>query len=73
MKMTSFNLTVRHLDADDLEEVVEKLFVDGLEDLYTKAGARKFLLIDVPPKDRSPSGKLDVHTVWTSLPNISAY
>lgn len=36
---------------------MEKLFDDGLDGLYTKAGARNFLLMDVPPKDRSPGGE----------------
>ena len=47
-----------HMEPDDLDEIVGKLFEDGLEELYLKAGARKFLLFDVPPKDRSPSGKV---------------
>ncbi|OBZ65668.1 hypothetical protein A0H81_14364 [Grifola frondosa] len=42
-------------EADDLEEIIEKLFEDGLDELYTKAGARNFLLINVPPKDRCPA------------------
>ena len=49
--------SLSRLEPDDLEEIVEKLFEDGLEELYIKAGARNFLLINVPPKDRSPSGR----------------
>ncbi|KZT74128.1 carbohydrate esterase family 16 protein [Daedalea quercina L-15889] len=40
-------------DSDELEEVVEALF-DNIHDLYTKGRARNFILIDVPPIDRSP-------------------
>ncbi|KAJ3555507.1 hypothetical protein NM688_g2538 [Phlebia brevispora] len=42
------------LEQDRLPDVVTQLFEDGLSKLYIKAGARKFLLIDVPPMDRSP-------------------
>ncbi|KDQ56113.1 carbohydrate esterase family 16 protein [Jaapia argillacea MUCL 33604] len=40
---------------DDLEEIME-VVSDALHDLYVKAGARNFLLVDVPPMDRSPGG-----------------
>ncbi|TFK28931.1 hypothetical protein FA15DRAFT_583293, partial [Coprinopsis marcescibilis] len=33
---------------------VERVF-DALHDLYTRAGARSFVVVDVPPTDRSPS------------------
>jgi hypothetical protein len=41
--------------ADELEPIVEKLF-DAMHDLYVKWKARSFLLIDVPPMERSPGG-----------------
>ena len=41
--------------SDDLEPVTEVIF-DVLHDLYTKFGAKNFVLIDVPPVDRSPGG-----------------
>ncbi|KAH9919903.1 uncharacterized protein B0H18DRAFT_1096021 [Fomitopsis serialis] len=40
-------------DSDDLASILETIF-DGVHDLYIKAGARNFVLIDVPPTDRSP-------------------
>ena len=42
-------------DADELEPIVESVF-DAVHDLYVKAGARNFVLVDVPPIDRSPQG-----------------
>ena len=42
-------------DSDELESIVESLF-DVLHQLYVKAGARNFVLFDVPPIDRSPQG-----------------
>ncbi|EMD41418.1 hypothetical protein CERSUDRAFT_89984 [Gelatoporia subvermispora B] len=63
----------RRTDADELEEVVAKLFDDGLDDLYVGAGARNFLLIDVPPKDRSPAASdsstdlAERYTTWNDL------
>ncbi|KAL6304607.1 hypothetical protein BKA93DRAFT_270144 [Sparassis latifolia] len=41
--------------AEDLEEIVDTIFDDGLDELYVHAGARNFLVIDVPPNDRSPA------------------
>ncbi|KAI0792720.1 hypothetical protein C8Q75DRAFT_578347 [Abortiporus biennis] len=41
---------------EDLEEITKTLIEDGIEELYTKASARNFLIFDVPPKDRSPGG-----------------
>lgn len=41
--------------ADELEPIVETVF-DTVHDLYIKAKARHFVLIDVPPIDRSPQG-----------------
>ena len=58
--------SLSRLEPDDLEEIVEKLFEDGLEELYIKAGARNFLLINVPPKDRSPSGRVSFHPRWNT-------
>lgn len=43
-------------ESDELEEIVQALF-DVLDDLYVKAGARNFLLINAPPQDRSPGGE----------------
>ncbi|KAM5539794.1 hypothetical protein V8D89_006607 [Ganoderma adspersum] len=40
-------------DSDELESIVEGLF-DALHQLYVQAGARNFVLFDVPPIDRSP-------------------
>ncbi|KAA1470954.1 hypothetical protein DENSPDRAFT_871282 [Dentipellis sp. KUC8613] len=40
-------------DSDDLETIVETVF-DAIHDLYVKAGARNFIIVDVPPVDRSP-------------------
>ena len=42
-------------DNDDLEPIVEGIG-DALHDLYAKAGARNFVLVDVPPINRSPQG-----------------
>ncbi|PBK66961.1 hypothetical protein ARMSODRAFT_889765, partial [Armillaria solidipes] len=42
---------------DELESIVEAL-LGAVHDLYIKAGARTFVLVDVPPIDRSP-GALD--------------
>ena len=42
-------------DVDDLDTAMEPIF-DVLHDLYVKAGARNFVLVDVPPSDRSPQG-----------------
>ena len=42
--------------SDELESIVETIF-DTLHDLYIKVGARNFVLIDVPPIDRSPGGE----------------
>jgi len=41
---------------DELEPIVEAIF-DVLHDLYVKFGARNFVIIDIPPIDRSPGGK----------------
>ena len=45
--------------SDELEPIVEAIF-DTLHDLYVKVGARNFVLIDVPPINRSPGGKGDL-------------
>ncbi|KZS99693.1 carbohydrate esterase family 16 protein [Laetiporus sulphureus 93-53] len=42
----------------DLEDIVDSLFTNGLDELYVKAGARNFLLIDVPPNERSPAATI---------------
>lgn len=51
-------LKLRRTDEEELADLVEKLFSDGVEELYVKADARNFLIIDVAPKNRSPSGTL---------------
>ena len=66
------------MEPDDLEEIVEKLFEDGLEELYIKANARNFLLINVPPKDRSPSGRfpsvlVGMYSTYPHRPCIAGY
>ncbi|KIM66770.1 carbohydrate esterase family 16 protein [Scleroderma citrinum Foug A] len=40
-------------DSDELEFVIETI-LDTVHDLYVKAGARKFIFVNVPPIDRSP-------------------
>ncbi|KAF8584450.1 carbohydrate esterase family 16 protein, partial [Ramaria rubella] len=40
-------------ECDELESIIETIF-DALHDLYVKAGGRNFVLIDIPPIDRSP-------------------
>jgi hypothetical protein len=45
--------------SDDLEPIIEAVF-DVLHDLYTKFSARNFVLIDVPPIDRSPGGMAQI-------------
>ncbi|TFY56041.1 hypothetical protein EVG20_g9087 [Dentipellis fragilis] len=40
-------------ECDDLEAIVETIF-DAAHDLYVKAGARNFIIVNVPPVDRSP-------------------
>jgi hypothetical protein len=43
-------------DDDDLETGIENISF-ALHNLYTKIGARKFIIIDTPPIDRSPQGR----------------
>lgn len=45
-------------DEDDLEEMIENSVIDALRTLYVKAHARNFLIIDIPPMDRSPGGSM---------------
>ncbi|KZV76033.1 carbohydrate esterase family 16 protein [Peniophora sp. CONT] len=40
-------------ETDELDSVVETL-LDGAHSLYTKAGARNFVFLDVAPMDRTP-------------------
>jgi len=40
-------------DSDELYSIVENIF-DTLHHLYVRAGARNFVLFDIPPIDRSP-------------------
>ncbi|VDB97155.1 unnamed protein product [Peniophora sp. CBMAI 1063] len=40
-------------DTDDLDSVVE-ILLDGVHDLYIKAGARNFVFLDVAPMERTP-------------------
>jgi len=42
-------------EGDELDTIVENIF-DALHHLYVKAGARNFILFDIPPIDRSPQG-----------------
>ncbi|KAG2119184.1 hypothetical protein DEU56DRAFT_747478 [Suillus clintonianus] len=42
-------------DADDLEPIVDVIF-DTVHQLYIRARARNFVIINVPPIDRSPAG-----------------
>lgn len=44
-------------DSDELEFVIETI-LDTVHDLYVKAGARKFIFVNVPPIDRSPQGMI---------------
>lgn len=55
--------------SDDLEPIAEAIF-DVLHDLYTKFFARNFVLIDVPPIDRSPGGMVNSNV---SAPVRAAY
>ncbi|KAF9442649.1 carbohydrate esterase family 16 protein [Macrolepiota fuliginosa MF-IS2] len=41
--------------SDYLEAFISGQLLDGLHKLYTQARARNFILIDVPPTDRSPA------------------
>lgn len=52
--------------ADDLEAIIETIF-DALHDLYVKAQARHFVLVDVPPIDRSPQGTFSPYHIPTML------
>src|ERR1700721_633721 len=47
-------------DADELEPPVEQIF-DAMHDLYVKWKARSFLLIDMPPLQRSPGGTVQYY------------
>ncbi|EIN03914.1 hypothetical protein PUNSTDRAFT_109062 [Punctularia strigosozonata HHB-11173 SS5] len=49
-------------EEDELEAIIEGIF-DAVHDLYVKAGARNFLFVDVPPKDRSPAAVDFVHEI----------
>jgi len=44
-------------DVDDLGAIVELIF-DAMHDLYVKWKVRSFMLMDVPPMQRSPGGIL---------------
>ncbi|KZT01321.1 carbohydrate esterase family 16 protein [Laetiporus sulphureus 93-53] len=65
-------------DPSDLEDIVDSLFANGLDELYVKAGARNFLLIDVPPNERSPAATIlstDIskqYLMWNELLNERA-
>ncbi|TBU21927.1 hypothetical protein BD311DRAFT_771330 [Dichomitus squalens] len=41
-------------ERDELEPVIQDIFDSALHDLYVRAGARNFIIFDVPPVDRSP-------------------
>jgi hypothetical protein len=56
---SAFYLGIKDCDRafpDELERIVKAIF-DTLCDLYVKVGARNFVLVDLPPFDRSPRGK----------------
>ena len=43
------------LDREELPKIVERV-LESAHSLHTKAGARNFVFIDVPPVDRAPEG-----------------
>lgn len=49
-------------DEDDLEEIIEKV-MDAVHRLYIGAGARNFVVMDVPPLSRTPGGIEDEDTL----------
>ena len=54
-------------DSDDVADIFKKLFAE-ITKLYVKAGARNFVIIDVPPIDRSPQGKSDsIHFLQVTI------
>ena len=44
-------------DVDELDSIVETV-LDAFHTFYVKAGGRNFVLVDVPPIDRSPQGMM---------------
>ena len=56
------NDVMRGTNPDELDPIIDKIVDEALHGLYVKAGARNFVVIDVPPVDRSPQGKLDLPT-----------
>jgi len=42
-------------DANDLEAIIEKIF-EAMHDLYVKWKVRSFVIMDIPPLERSPGG-----------------
>jgi hypothetical protein len=57
-------------DVDELEPIVEQIF-DAMHDLYTKWKARSFLLMDVPPMQRSPGGTISLAVINISHPLLT--
>jgi len=58
-------------DRDELDPIIEKIF-DTLHHLYVKTKARSFVLINVPPIDRSPQGiNYSTHTEPLNPPCIA--
>ncbi|TFK65271.1 hypothetical protein BDN72DRAFT_860747 [Pluteus cervinus] len=53
-------------DDDELEAIVETI-LDATHTLYIKAGARRFIFIDVPPIDRSPGALEFEDTIRTRV------
>lgn len=55
-------------DGEDFEAIVEKL-IDVMHELYVKANACNFILVDVPPINLSPGGKIGAYALPShSLP-----
>lgn len=57
------------IPGEDLSSLVEVLF-DAIHQLYTSATARNFILVDIPPTDRSPAGKcshIHLHHGWKHI------
>ncbi|KAI6128911.1 hypothetical protein EDD16DRAFT_26463 [Pisolithus croceorrhizus] len=59
-------------DSYDLESIVEYI-LDAVHELYVKAGARNFVLVNVPPIDRSPQGMMYRHGyLFWRMPHVFA-
>ena len=49
---------------EDLSSLVDVVF-DAIHQLYIDVNARNFILVDVPPTDRSPAGKCGISAIGT--------